>query len=239
MTSLRALGAIAVLALAAAGLNAGARIASPREASPSVEAGEEDGWAARTVYACDQRKAVVVEGVRPDEKLPPRKAQQVAELLMDLMRFCNEEVTARISTTEVVTLSVSGRPYVDYVPGGELPLALVRGKSDYGERDRAIWKAELDKLVKEGDRLFHSDEIGGNGLACAMCHPDAANTHPETYPKFQIEMKKIALLRDMVNWCIENPLEGTKLADDDPRMRALEAYILSKRTGVAIEAGKH
>jgi thiosulfate dehydrogenase len=125
------------------------------------------------------------------------------------------------------------------VPGGEPPIELVKGKSDYTDRDRQIWKAELDKLVKEGDRLFHSDELGTNGIACAMCHPNAANTHPETYPKFQIEMKKVALLRDMVNWCVQNPLEGQKLADDDPRMRALEAYILAQRTGVAMEAGKH
>lgn len=37
-----------------------------------------------------------------------------------------------------------------------------------------------------------------------------------------------ALLRDLVNWCIENPLEGKQL-DDDPRMKALKAYILSQR----------
>ena len=52
-------------------------------------------------------------------------------------------------------------------------------------------------------------------------------------------MKKVALLRDMVNWCIENPLEGKKLADDDPKMRALEAYILSQRRNVPMDSGKH
>jgi thiosulfate dehydrogenase len=114
--------------------------------------------------------------------------------------------------------------------------------ASFGEptlRERQIWKAELDRLVAEGDRLFHSDEIGTNGLACAMCHPDASNTHPETYPKFQTQLKKVALLRDMVNWCILNPLEGKELPDNDPRLKALEAYILAKRSGVALEAGKH
>ena len=72
-----------------------------------------------------------------------------------------------------------------------------------------------------------------------MCHPNAANTHPEMYPKFQVEMKKVALLRDMMNWCIQNPLEGPKIADDDPRMRALEAYILAQRSGVPMQSGKH
>jgi thiosulfate dehydrogenase len=72
-----------------------------------------------------------------------------------------------------------------------------------------------------------------------MCHPNAANTHPETYPKFQTQLKKVALLRDMINWCIENPLEGKKLADGDPQLKAIEAYILSQRAGVAMEPGKH
>ena len=115
-------------------------------------------------------------------------------------------------------------------------------KASFGEptqREQAIWKAELDKLVAEGDRLFHSDEIGGNGVACAMCHPNASNTHPETYPKFQTQLKKVALLRDMVNWCILNPLEGKELAPDDPRMQALEAYILAQRRGKPLDAGKH
>jgi cytochrome c553 len=232
--SMRTLGAMAVGGLLAAGIYT---IARPE--AKVAHASEPDGLASRTVYACDHRKVVVVEGFEKDQKLPPEKAQQVADLLSDLMRFCNEEVTAHIAANDVVKLSINGMPFVEYVPGGPLPTQLVVGKSEVTERDKQIWKAELDKLVKEGDRLFHSDEIGTNGLACAMCHPNASNTHPETYPKFQMEMKQVALLRDMVNWCIQNPLEGAKLADDDPRMRALEAYILSQRTGVAMAAGKH
>jgi thiosulfate dehydrogenase len=197
-------------------------------------------WTSRTVWACDQRKMVVVEGVRPDEKMTPRKAQQVADLLMDLMRFCDLEITAKIPATgEIVTLSVDGTPYVEYVPGGPLPFQLAHNEKPHTPRESAIWQAELDKLVKEGDRLFHSDEIGSNGVACAMCHPNAVNTHPETYPKFQTQIKKVVLMRDMVNWCIENPLEGKPLAANDPKMVALESYILAQRKGVPIEAGKH
>jgi thiosulfate dehydrogenase len=205
----------------------------------AVTAGEAEGFASRTVWACDRRKAVIVEGVRPDERLSPAKAQQVADLLMDLMRYCNAEVVARISRDELITLSVDGTPYEHYVPGGPVPIQLAHGKAVHSEREQALWKAELDKLVKEGDRLFHSDEIGTNGVACAMCHPNASNTHPETYPKFQTQLKKVALLRDMVNWCILNPLEGKELADNDPKLKALEAYILSERNGVAIAVGKH
>jgi thiosulfate dehydrogenase len=197
-----------------------------------------DEWASRTVWACDQRKMVVVEGVRPGERIPRERAQLVADVLQDLMRFCNEEITARVAVDRSITVAANGLVYENYVVGGPLPIA----KASFGEptpREEAIWKAELAKVVTEGDRLFHSDEIGTNGVACAMCHPHASNTHPETYPKFQTQLKKVALLRDMVNWCIENPLEGKPLAADDPRMVALEAYILAQRAGKALQAGKH
>ena len=200
--------------------------------------GADEPWASRAVWACDQRKLVVVEGVRPDEKIPPAKAQLVADVLQDLMHYCSEEITARIGVNQQITVAANGQVYENYVPGGPLPIV----KASFGEptpRELAIWKAELDKLVAEGDRLFHSDEIGGNGLACAMCHPNATNTHPETYPKFQTQLKKVALLRDMVNWCILNPLEGKELTGDDPRMRALEAYIFAQRRGEPLDAGKH
>lgn len=44
----------------------------------------------------------------------------------------------------------------------------------------------------------------------------------------------VALLRDMINWCIEHPVRCKRLADDDPKMKALKAYILAQRKGVAL-----
>jgi thiosulfate dehydrogenase len=235
MTARKATFAAALAALVTAGF---AAFGGGSGSEPRAQSGEQDGWASRTVWACDRRKAVIVEGVRPDEKLPAPKAELVAELLTDLMRYCSEEITARVALDETISVAANGRVYTNYVPGGPLPIV----PASFGEptpREQQIWKAELDRLVAEGDRLFHSDEIGTNGIACAMCHPNASNTHPETYPKFQTQLKKVALLRDMVNWCILNPLEGVELAENDARMKALEAYILSSRKGVAIEAGKH
>jgi thiosulfate dehydrogenase len=211
---------------------------SDEEGERRARVAADDAWASRAVWACDRRKMVVVEGVRADERIPPERAQRVADVLMDLMRYCNEEITAKISTNQMITVAANGRVYENYVPGGPLPIV----KASFGEptkREQMIWKAELDKLVAEGDRLFHSDELGTNGVACAMCHPHASNTHPETYPKFQTQLKKVAVLRDMVNWCILNPLEGPELPHDDDRMRALEAYILAKRAGKTLGAGKH
>jgi hypothetical protein len=108
-------------------------------------------------------------------------------------------------------------------------------------QDVALWKSEAERTALAGSRVFHSgDELGSTiGVSCDMCHPHAANTHPETYPKFQTQLGRVALLRDMINWCIEHPVRGKALAADDPRMRALEAYILAQRKGKVLEYGKH
>ena len=76
-------------------------------------------------------------------------------------------------------------------------------------------------------------------MSCDQCHPNAANTHPETYPKFQKPLGKVSEIREMVGWCIRNPLEGDPPAADDPKMIALQAYIAHERRGVALAPGKH
>lgn len=119
-----------------------------------------------------------------------------------------------------------------------------RGGQVYGrftERDLLTWARESERAAMEGARVFHSaDELGSTiAVSCDMCHPDAANTHPETYPKFQTQLGRVALLRDMINWCLEHPVRAPPMAADDPRMRAMEAYILAQRSGVALEYGKH
>jgi thiosulfate dehydrogenase len=112
---------------------------------------------------------------------------------------------------------------------------------NFTERDLLTWARETEKFAAEGSRIFHNADLLGSTVAvsCDMCHPHAANTHPETYPKFQVQLGRVVLLRDMINWCVENPVRATKLDPDGPKMRALEAYILSQRKGVAMNYGKH
>lgn len=113
--------------------------------------------------------------------------------------------------------------------------------ASFHERDFKVWQAETQKFVEYGKRVFHSDKLLGGtiGVSCDMCHPDAANTHPETYPKYQVQLQRVALLRDMIEWCIENPVKGKTMDPNDPRLRALEAYIIAQRKGVALDYGKH
>jgi len=112
---------------------------------------------------------------------------------------------------------------------------------NYSKLDILTWARETEKFVAEGSRIFHSADALGSTVAvsCDMSHPHASNTHPETYPKCQTQLGRVALLRDMIEWCIENPVRGKHLDADDPAMRALEAYIQAERKGVPMDYGKH
>ncbi len=109
---------------------------------------------------------------------------------------------------------------------------------EFSKKDVEKWNKEFMTVVNQGEKLFHS-ALGTNTVSCDMCHPNAANTHPETYPKFQKQIGKVVALRDMINWCIQNPLEGEPLKLDDPKMIALEAYITWERKGKPLEPGRH
>lgn len=110
---------------------------------------------------------------------------------------------------------------------------------EFTKEDLKLWKSEYMSVVKEGRKVFTSPELGKNTLACAQCHPNAANTHPETYPKFQQQLGKVATIGEMINWCIANPLEGERLALESKKMTSLIAYITHERRGVALDPGKH
>ena len=110
---------------------------------------------------------------------------------------------------------------------------------EFTDKDLERWQEEYMSVVKQGRELWVSPELGTNGVACAQCHPNAANTHPETYPKFQQQLGRVIALREMINWCLQQPLEGKPLELDDPRMVAIETYVTYERRGVALAPGKH
>lgn len=110
---------------------------------------------------------------------------------------------------------------------------------EFTKADLERWDKEYMSVVAKGRALWTSPELGTNGVACAQCHPNAANTHPETYPKFQQQLGRVVTLGEMFNWCIQQPLEGQPLALDDPRMVAMLAYATYERRSVKLEPNKH
>jgi thiosulfate dehydrogenase len=110
------------------------------------------------------------------------------------------------------------------------------------------YQAAFMEEVRKGDLLFHGDEalkkkmgvnLSDTGMACAMCHPMAADTHPQAFPKFQASMAKFATLRDQINWCIEKPMQGEKIDSDSDAMKDLEAYIYWSNTGSVLVPGRY
>ncbi len=121
-------------------------------------------------------------------------------------------------------------------------LACVAGPliaDEFTETEVERWQQHFETVADQGRALWTDPELGTNAVACAQCHPNAANTHPETYPKFQKQLGRVAELWEMINWCIRNPLEGEDLAADDPKMIAMQAYIHRERKGVPLAPGKH
>ena len=93
--------------------------------------------------------------------------------------------------------------------------------------------------VDHGRDLWHGalPSMTSNGLACGNCHPDAAASNPQTFPKFQANLGKVIPIRDMINWCIMVPQMGKALDIDGEDMIAMEAYSFYMHRGIKIEPG--
>jgi thiosulfate dehydrogenase len=189
------------------------------------------------VALCDGKTSLEVPGLKPGETLSRDQAQKVSDDLMAEWAKKNPGVAWEIAANS--KKDAKGKLPA---PGDVSPeKKQVEAYGNYTSRDEFIWNQEYEKLVAEGNRIFHDAKAFGGtvGISCDMCHPNASNTHPETYPKYQVQLQRVALLRDMINWCIENPTKGKPLPDDDNRLRAMEAYIMSQRKGVPMAPGKH
>jgi hypothetical protein len=206
------------------------------------------------VQSCDGSTTVEIPGLKPGQQMAHEQAVEFTRGLMAEWQRKHPDqhwIMAQAETgSEAQAPSQPGEggakgPEDTAGPGAAASTALKSQQGDtyasFHERDYKIWKAQTDAFVEQGNQTFHSAQALGStiGVSCDMCHPNAANTHPETYPKYQEQLQRVALLRDMINWCIENPVKGVTLSPDDSRMRALEAYILAQRNGVPLAYGKH
>jgi thiosulfate dehydrogenase len=185
----------------------------------------------KTVKLCDNKTTVQVANDAPKTR---EEGQKISDALMAQWKETNPNSAWEQSEIEAHQV---------VAPEDNSPLIGTGQSSTYGvvtQQTVQVWKNETYKTALYGSKVFHSgDELGSEiAVSCDMCHPRAANTHPETYPKFQPQLGRVAMLRDMINWCIEHPVRGKVLAADDPKMRAMEAYILAQRKGTPLDYGK-
>jgi len=232
------IAAVSVVTLIGGGLAMRSRAESPRHPVPRSANGN------LVVELCDGETAAEVEGVKDGESMTRAQAQRVSDELMAEWRRKHPDADWDEPVRVADNKSGGSAAPAEKAPAGSRPESNTQEGHIYGaftDRDTKIWQEATEAFVAEGKRIFHDAKALGGTIAvsCDMCHPDAANTHPETYPKFQVQFGRVALLRDMINWCIENPVRGKPLHDDDPRLKALEAYILAQRKGTPLEYGKH
>jgi len=212
----------------------GARLHAQQTVTHDVPVSKSGGT---VVMLCDGKTSIEVKNLKPGEMMSRAQAQAVSDDLMAKWRRAHPgerwEVAQASPANEGSMAAPAAAPSLSVQQGDTY--------ASFQPRDYKVWKAETDNFVAEGKRVFHDAKALGStiGVSCDMCHPDAANTHPETYPKYQVQLQRVALLRDMIDWCIENPVKGKALDPNDPKLRALEAYIYAQRKGVPLDYGKH
>jgi thiosulfate dehydrogenase len=228
----RTFGKIAIVA-AGLSLGAGALGFAARESAPDTAKPKHAGEESIEVKLCDDETTTTMVLAAAAE--PTREqGQQVADALM---------AQWRVKNPDRAWVAEEREKHMIVPPANNEALVGDPQGQTYGlitKMDVLNWEQENIALVTRGSEVFHNpDELGSSiAVSCDMCHPDASNTHPETYPKFQVQLGRTVLLRDMINWCIEHPVRGQPLAPDDPKMRALEGYILAQRKGTPLNYGK-
>jgi thiosulfate dehydrogenase len=112
-------------------------------------------------------------------------------------------------------------------------------REPYSAAELADQEKALLAAVDHGRDLWHGSlpSMTTNGLACGNCHPDAAASNPQTFPKYQANLGKVIPLRDMINWCIMVPQAGQALDVNGDDMIAMEAYATYMHRGIKLQPG--
>ncbi len=116
----------------------------------------------------------------------------------------------------------------------------VMAREPFTAAELASQQEKLIALVDRGRDLWHGSraDMTNNGLGCGNCHPDAAASNPQTFPKYMSMFNKVVPFRAMVNWCIENPQGGKALDVNGDDMIAMEAYAFNLYRGEKIDPGQ-
>jgi thiosulfate dehydrogenase len=122
---------------------------------------------------------------------------------------------------------------------GVLGAASLWARPPFTDAQIAEQQQELLEVVNKGRDLWHGSNpsMSTTGLACGNCHPDAAASNPNTFPKWVPQLAAVAPMREMINWCIVHPQGGTALDVNGSDMVALEAYAAYLYRGQQIQPG--
>ena len=116
---------------------------------------------------------------------------------------------------------------------------MVTAREPFTKDELKVADDKLTQSAKRGYDMWYGAraDMANNGLACANCHPDAAATNPQTFPKYMPQTDRVMAYREMVNWCIQNPQGGKEMDSNSADMVALESYSYYLHRGVTIQTG--
>lgn len=98
-------------------------------------------------------------------------------------------------------------------------------------------REETDKAIQHGEMLWKDRQLGTNGQNCNMCHPSGSATHPETFPKYKQQFRRVVTVQEFINWCIVAAMRGNSLEIGSQELTALEAYQAYENRGQRMEIG--
>lgn len=107
----------------------------------------------------------------------------------------------------------------------------------------------LGESIRRGQAILQSTrdslaEHVGNDLNCNSCHLDQGlrpNGIPYVgvyarFPQYNGRAARVFNLEDRINGCMQRSMNGTPLDEEDPRMRAMVAYMAHLSKGIAVGA---
>jgi len=103
-------------------------------------------------------------------------------------------------------------------------------QSDDTQNPAMLW-------VANGETLWRTAPMGGNGKSCATCHTDAKTSMrgaATTFPRFSQQAGKVITLADQVNQCRTGALKASSLKSESADLLALEAYIALQSRGMPV-----
>ena len=109
---------------------------------------------------------------------------------------------------------------------GVLAVATGEAREPYTPAELADQQAKLLALVDRGRDLWHGSkpEMSSNGLGCGNCHPDAAASNPQTFPKWMPQFNKVVPFREMATPATSPPLPGPfAMVVSEPSLRTRES----------------
>ena len=158
---------------------------------------------------CDNQTTTTVAGQRG--RATREEGRQIADALM--IAVARDESRHATGSPRSARSTPIVEPADNSALVGQRP-----GRDAYGlitNQDVLTWQRET---LDDGRRGLARSSTAATALgstiavSCDMCHPHAANTHPKPTRSSSSQLGRVALLRDMINWCIEHPVRGTPLA---------------------------